>query len=133
MRVCLLLAIAACSGSDKMVAPPKPPNNELIIDTFERKPPDGTTAIRFRADGSFRIGHDRSQIDKDPPVAAGTWKLDKDQLTLHNDAGQCADKPATKDGTYQVVISKIGVHFKKQQDSCEARGRIDGQTWWRLK
>jgi hypothetical protein len=130
--VCLCLAIAACSEKPSAV-PPKPPNNELIVDTFERKPPDGMTAIRFRADGSYRIGHDKSQIDKDPPVAAGTWTLDKDQLTLHASAGQCADAAGTKDGTYAVVISKIGIHFKKQHDSCERRSAYDGQTWWRVK
>ena len=131
--VCLCLAIAACGSEKPSALPPKAPNNELIIDTFERKPPDGTTAIRFRADGSYRIGHDKSQIDKDPPIAAGTWKLDKDQLTLHADSGQCADAARTKDGTYSVVISKIGVHWKKQQDSCERRSVYDGQTWWRVK
>ena len=130
--VCVCLAIAACSEKPSAV-PPKPPNNELIVGTFERKPPDGTTAIRFRADGSYRIGHDKSQIDKDPPVSSGTWKLEKDQLTLHADAGQCAEAAGTKDGTYSVVISKIGVHFKKQQDSCERRSAYDDQTWWRLK
>ncbi len=127
------LAIAACGGDKPAAAPPKPPNNELIIGTFERKPPDGTTAIRFRADGSYRIGHDKSQIDKDPPIGAGTWKLEKDQLTLHAEQGQCADSAGAKDGTYAVVISKIGVHWKKQDDRCEKRSAYDGQTWWRVK
>ncbi len=38
-----------------------------------------------------------------------------------------------KTGTYQVVVSKIGIRFKKLDDSCAERSRLDGQTWWRIK
>ena len=36
-------------------------------------------------------------------------------------------------GVYKVVISKVGIHFQKVQDSCDQRAKIDGQTWWRIK
>jgi hypothetical protein len=109
--------------------PPKPPNNELIIDVFERHPPEGTTAARFRADGSVTIAHDRSKLDGST-LATGHWELDHDQLTLKYDAGMCAGQGA---GVYKVVISKVGIHFTKVDDSCADRARIDGQTWFRAK
>ena len=107
--------------------PPKPPNNELIIGEFERRPPAGTTAMRFRADGSVTVAHDRSKLDGET-LATGTFKLDKDQLTLSYDKGMCAGNGP---GVYQVVISKLGIHFKKIQDGCDQRAKIDGEVWKR--
>jgi len=31
------------------------------------------------------------------------------------------------------VVSRIGVHFTKVEDSCQRRAAIDGQTWWRYQ
>src|SRR5512142_1830357 len=50
--------MSACGGSDHHALPPKKPNNELILGEFARRPPEGTTAARFRADGSVTIRSD---------------------------------------------------------------------------
>ena len=133
MRPALLCLIVAACGSDKPSAlPPKPPNTELIVGEFERRPPVGTTAIRFRADGSVAVAHDKTELDS-KPAAQGSWTLDGDKLTFTNERGLCADAPGTRVGVYQVVISKVGIHFKKLEDRCDRRSTIDGQTWWRIK
>jgi hypothetical protein len=132
--------------------PLKPPNNQLLLGEYERHPPDGTTAIRFRADGSVRLAKTRALLDTEPPLAVGTWTLDDrgtppagsapgggrgsmdgTKLTLTYDQGACTEAPGDKVGVYTVVVSKIGIHFTKVEDSCARRAAIDGQTWWRLK
>jgi hypothetical protein len=129
---CLACVVSACS-SPPIAAPVKRPNNELILGEFERHPPDGETAIRFRADGSIRLAKSKAMLDADPPLALGKWKLDGPRLTLTYDKGICNDRPDDRAGIYTVVISKIGIHFSKVEDSCERRSAIDGQTWWRIK
>jgi len=126
-----LAPLAACS--EPQVVPPKRPNTELIVGEYERHPPQGETAIRFRADGSVRLAKSRAQLDAEPPLATGSWKLDGGRLTLSYDHGICTDQPGDHTGVYTVVISKIGIHFTRVEDSCERRSAIDGQTWWRLK
>src|SRR5262249_32048505 len=131
----VLLLVAshiACSESPHRAAP-KRPNTELIVGEYERHPPEGETAIRFRTDGSVRLAKTRATLDAEPPLAIGTWKLDGGRLTLTYDKGICNDKPADKTGVYTVVISRIGIHFTKVEDSCERRSAIDTQTWWRIK
>jgi len=131
MRALVLLALAACgsSGSSGPV-PPKAPNNELIVGEFERRPPDGTTVARFRADGEVTIAHDRGSLDS-KNLAEGTFELDRDQLTLTYKSGDMC--PAGTPGVYKVVISKVGIHFTKVSDACATRAKIDGQTWFRAK
>ena len=124
--------LAACSSGPHAV-PPKPPNTELIVGEYERHPPDGETAVRFRADGSVRVAKNRAQLDAEPPVASGTWKLEGAQLTLNYDHGSCTERPGDQVGVYTVVISKIGIRFTKVEDSCERRSAIHGQTWWRIR
>lgn len=128
----VVAALAACQPP-RPVAPAKAPNTDLIIGEYERHPPDGETAIRFRADGSVRLARTRALLDTDPPLAAGTWKLDGARLTLTYDSGLCNDAPSEKSGVYTVVISRIGIRFTKVEDGCERRSAIDGQTWWRIK
>src|SRR5207302_4443601 len=106
-----LLVVIACGSSHDPI-PPKKPNNELIVDTFERRPPNGTTAMRFRADGSVDVAHSRDKLDSES-LATGTWQLDKDQLTLTYTKGMCE---GSGPGVYQVVLSKLGIHFKKVSD-----------------
>jgi hypothetical protein len=130
---CLVsLSSAACSSQPHAV-PPKRPNTELILGEYERHPPDGETAIRFRADGSVRLAKSRALLDSEPPLATGAWKLDGPRLTLTYDKGLCNDRPGDKAGVYTVVVSRIGIHFTKAEDSCERRSTIHGQTWWRIK
>jgi len=124
--------LAACTPEPHAM-PPKRPNTELIVGAYERHPPDGETAIRFRADGSVRLAKNRAQLDAEPPLASGTWKLDGAKLTVTYDRGICTDQATDKTGAYNVVISKIGIHFTKVEDSCGRRSAIDGQTWWRIK
>jgi hypothetical protein len=124
-------AIAACS--EPQAVPPKRPNTELIVGEYERHPPQGETAVRFRADGSVRLAKNRSQLDAEPALASGSWKLDGGRLTLTYDQGICADQGGTRTGVYTVVISRIGIHFTKVEDGCERRAGIDNQTWWRIK
>jgi hypothetical protein len=63
------------------------------------------------------------------PIASGTYRADGDKLTLTYDKGEMC--PAGVEGTYTVVISKIGIRFTKIDDSCERRAKIDGETWYR--
>lgn len=127
-----LAGVAACTSAPQAL-PPKRPNTELIVGEYERHLPDGETAIRFRADGSVRLAKNRAQLDAEPPLAAGSWKLDGARLTLSYDRGVCTERPADHSGVYSVVISKIGIRFAKIEDSCERRSAIHGQTWWRIR
>jgi hypothetical protein len=124
------IVVAACGGSDRPSTIPKKPNNELIIGEFARRPPEGTTAARFRGDGSVTIAHDQGQLDT-KPLATGTFQLDKDQLTLSYTGGEMCK--GSGPGVYKVVLSKIGIRFTKVSDDCEQRAKLDGQTWFRVK
>ena len=125
-----LLVLAACGSGHPAAGPPKRPNTELIVGEFARRPPDGTTAARFRGDGSITVAHEQKELDA-KPLAQGSWKLDGDQLTMTYDKGEMC--PAGSSGTYKVVISKIGIRFTKVEDSCDRRAKMDGQTWYRIK
>jgi len=126
-----VMPLTACS--EPQAVPPKRPNTELIVGEYERHPPDGETAVRFRADGSVRVAKNRTQLDAEPPIASGTWKLDGARLTLTYDHGSCTERSGDQTGAYTVVISKIGIRFTKIEDSCERRAAIHGQTWWRIR
>lgn len=130
MRLVLIAAVVAGCGGKPAPQPPKAPNTELIVGQFERHPPDGTTAAWFRGDGSVTIAHDKAELDT-KPLASGSWKLDGDQLTMTYDKGEMC--PAGAAGTYKVVISKVGIHFTKVDDSCDRRAKMDGQTWFRVR
>lgn len=130
---CLALVLAACGGPPHTAVPLKAPNNQLLLGEYERHPPEATTAIRFRADGSVRLAKTKALLDTEPPLAVGTWTVEGTRLTLTYDQGACTDAPGDKVGVYTVVVSKIGIHFTKVEDSCARRAAIDGQTWWRLK
>lgn len=120
--------LIACGKPEPM--PPKRPNTELIVGEFARKPPVGTTAARFRGDGSVTIAHEAGELDS-KPLATGSFKLDGDKLTLTYSKGEMC--PAGVEGTYTVVISKVGIHFAKVEDGCERRAKMDGETWYRIK
>lgn len=122
------VALAACGKPEPV--PPKPPNNELIIGEFARKPPAGTTAARFRADGSVVVAHEEKELDG-KPLATGTFKLEGDKLTLVYNSGEMC--PAGVEGTYTVVISKVGIRFTKVDDACDRRAKMDGEIWYRVK
>ena len=127
----LLVAIvmSACGGgSDRHALPPKRPNNELILGEFARRPPEGTTAARFRADGSVVVAHNKNELDT-KPLATGTFQLEKDQLTLTYTGGEMCK--GNGPGVYKVVLSKIGIRFTKVSDDCDQRSKLDGQTWFR--
>jgi hypothetical protein len=131
MQRALLVAIvlSGCGGgSDRHAVPPKRPNNELIMGEFARRPPDGTTAARFRADGSVVVAHNKNELDT-KPLATGTFQLEKDQLTLTYTGGDMCKGGGP--GVYKVVLSKIGIRFTKVSDDCEQRAKLDGQTWFR--
>lgn len=123
------LGLAACSSTPDP-APPKRPNNELVVGDFARKPPDGEMAVRFGADGTYFFVKSKAELDKSPHLADGTFRVEGDQLTFTADKGMCAD--GAKAGSYTVVISKIGIRFTKVDDGCADRARLDGQTLWRL-
>jgi hypothetical protein len=122
--------LGACGGGGHEPVPPKKPNNELVLGEFARRPPDGTTAARFRADGSITVAHAADELDT-KPLATGTFQLEGDQLTLTYQTGKMC--PASSSGTYKVVISKVGIHFTKVNDDCDDRSKMDGQTWFRVK
>jgi len=121
------LLLGACTEKPPPI-PPKAPNTELIVGKFARRPPVGTTAAWFRADGSVTLASKVDEIDS-KPIAEGSWKLDGDQLELTYNKGEMCDAGVT--GTYKVVISKIGIRFTKVDDACERRSKIDGETWYR--
>ena len=127
MRFLVLAALVAC-GSEKPLTV-KPPNDMLIVGEYERRPPDGTTAIRFVRDGSVKLAHDKGELDS-KTLATGSWKLDGDQLSLNYVNGMCSDGGT---GVYKVVISRLGIRFTKVEDSCAQRAKIDGQIWHRIK
>jgi hypothetical protein len=129
MRPLLLACILVACGKPEPV-PPKRPNNELIVGEFARRPPVGTTAARFRADGSVVIAHEEKDLDS-KPLATGTFKLDGDKLTLDYQSGEMCSPG--QEGTYTVVISKVGIRFTKVDDPCERRAKMDGETWYRVK
>jgi hypothetical protein len=131
--VWLTLGVLGACDSGPHAVPPKAPNTELILGEYERHPPEGETAVRFRADGSVRLAKNRAQLDAEPALATGTWKLDGARLTLTYDKGICTEQPGDHAGVYTVVISRIGIHFTKVEDSCERRSSINGQTWWRIR
>jgi len=126
----ILLVLAGCP--EKQPIPPKKPNTDLIAGVYERHKPDGETAIRFDPSGGYRIAKNRMQFDVEPAVGTGTYKIDGDTLTMTADKGQCAESAGTKQGTYKVVLSKVGIRFTKVSDTCERRSAYDGQTWWRV-
>lgn len=128
MRVTLfLLALAACGKPEPM--PPKRPNTELVVGEFARRPPTGTTAARFRGDGSVTLASKAEELDT-KPIATGRYRLDGDKLTLSYTSGEMC--PAGVEGVYSVVISRIGIRFTKIEDACERRAKIDGETWYRI-
>ena len=110
LRLVLVAMVLSCGGSEHAYVPPKKPNNELILGEFARRPPDGTTAARFRADGSITVAHDKNELDT-KPLATGTYTLDKDQLTLTYTGGDMCKGGGP--GVYKVVLSKIGIRFSK--------------------
>lgn len=129
VRILILSLLAACPAP----APQptfKKPNNELIVGEFARRPPEGENAVRFGADGTYRIAQKKALLDRTPALAEGRYQLDGDKLIFTADRGQCADADGTKVGTYKVVISKVGIRYQKLEDGCEQR-KLDGQTWWR--
>lgn len=127
-RVLWLVPFVLACGSKPEPMPPKRPNNELIVGEFERHPPAGTTAARFRGDGSVVIAHEAKELDS-KPLAKGSWKLEGDKLTLSYSSGEMCDPGV--EGTYTVVLSKVGIHFAKVDDACERRAKMDGETWYR--
>src|SRR5687768_13738821 len=124
-----LLLASACPSEKPRAVPPKRPNNELIVGGFERRPPVGTQAIRFEPDGSYRLAKSKDELDRTPRLGDGKYKLEGDVLTLSAEQGQCAEDELTKEATYKVVLSKVGIRFEKDNDTCEARAKMDGQTW----
>jgi hypothetical protein len=127
MRALWLVPLAVACGKPAPM-PPKRPNTELIVGEFSRRPPAGTTTARFSGDGSVVIAHDAGELDT-KPLATGTYKLDGDKLSLTYGKGEMCDPGV--EGTYTVVISKIGIRFTKVDDPCERRSKMDGETWYR--
>ncbi|MDB4953257.1 MAG: hypothetical protein JWO36_826 [Myxococcales bacterium] len=129
MRLLVVFSVLAACGGEPKPLTAKPPNDQLIVGEYERKPPDGTTAVRFDRDGGVRLAHDKSKLDGET-LASGSWKLEGDQLSLNYVNGMCAGGGT---GLYKVVISRLGIRFTKVEDACEQRAKIDGQIWHRIK
>lgn len=128
----LALLLSACGGTTEPASRiPKKPNNELIVGDFERHPPAGTAAFRFGADGSYTVSKTKGEMERTPHVSEGTYTVAGETLTFSTTRGECAD---AKVGSYKVNISKIGIRvIEKLDDACEWRGRLAGQTLWRIK
>ncbi len=122
-----MLAVAGCSTKPEPM-PPKAPNNELIVGEFERRHQAAKTAARFTKEGYVTIASLPGELDT-KPLASGSYKLADDQLILTYDKGEMCEKGV--EGTYKVVVSKIGIRFTKVDDACERRAKIAGETWYR--
>ena len=107
MRFLVLAALVAC-GSEKPLTV-KPPNDMLIVGEYERRPPDGTTAIRFVRDGSVKLAHDKGELDS-KTLATGSWKLDGDKnydgTPRQRRFGLMTIVAQTKHGVWQVVVAQ---------------------------
>jgi hypothetical protein len=127
--LCMFAFVVGC-GPSHSGPPPKKPNEELIVGQYERRPPDGTTVIDFKSDGTLEEAHDRASLgSKD--LATGTFDLQGDAMTLTYTGGDmCKGKGP---GHYKVVISKVGIRFTMVDDPCDQRAKMDGQTWFRVK
>jgi uncharacterized protein (TIGR03066 family) len=123
----IALLLAACGGKPDPM-PPKRPNNELIVGEFERRHQEAHTAARFKGDGSVTLASKADELDS-KAIAEGTYKLEGDKLTLVYTKGDLCESGV--EGTYTVVISKVGIRFTKIDDACERRAKIDGETWYR--
>jgi len=129
VRFAILIAVLASCGKEPVSRIPKKPNNELIIGDFERHAP-GTTAYRFGNDGSYFSAKTKAELERTPHLDEGTYTVDADKLTLTSVRGECQGKA----GTYKVILSKIGIRVTElEQDECEHRTHLVGQTLWRIK
>jgi len=128
MRWPVLLVLVACGSQHQGVK--KAPNEELIVGEYERHPPDGTTVINFKPDGSLELAHDRASLGT-KNLATGTFELQGSDMTLTYTGGEMCNGQGA--GHYQVVISRIGIRFTKVDDPCDQRAKMDGQTWFRVK
>src|SRR2546423_9005116 len=108
--VCLLVA---CGSEKGQPMPPKKPNNELIVGDYERKKPSGEQAFRFDNNGNYFVVKNKGELDHTPHVADGTYKVEGNKLTFSADKGACSETAAEKAGTYEIVISKVGIRFVK--------------------
>lgn len=129
--ILIALLLAACPGPEPVSRIPKKPNTELVVGDYERRPPAGTAAFRFAADGTYTVAKNKGEMERTPHVSEGTYKVDGETLTFETTRGECAD---AKTGSYKVNISKIGIRvIDKIDDACEWRARLAGQTLWRIK
>ena len=131
MRRIALLLLAACSSTPDP-APPKRPNNELVVGDFARKPPDGEMAVRFSADGTFFFAKTRSELARTPHLADGTFKVDGDQLTFLAEKGMCADgvKKVSMElgGHAPVIVFEDADPVMAAQACARAKFRNAGQV-----
>ena len=137
MRFALLVSmLAGCPGAaDK--APdhsriPKKPNTELIHGVFEKHPPAGTTAFKFDTDATVVVAKSKAELERTPYIMEAKYTVEGDKLTFEAVRGECAE--SAKTGSYKVNLSKVGLRFvEKIEDACEWRGKLVGQTLWRVK
>jgi len=128
MRWLALATLAACSAHSRPAT--KPPNEELIVGDYERRPPAGTTIARFKSDGSLEVAHDRASLGSHD-LATGTFDLQGDALTLTYTGGEMCK--GSGPGHYKVVLSRVGIRFTKVDDPCDQRSKMDGETWFRVQ
>jgi len=126
--------VGGCAEAEKpKIMPPKRPNDELIVGEFERRPPQGTMAMRFRANGGITVAKDKASLDKQPVLGEGTYELveKETQMKLTFTGGDMCTPEQV--GVYKVVLSKVGIRFTKLEDECENRARLDASTFYRIK
>jgi hypothetical protein len=66
-------------------------------------------------------------------LAFGTWSLAGNQLTLHEQAGYCQQRPEDALGTYRINLAPSAANrtlrLQKRVDTCAMRAPFDGAAW----
>ena len=122
-RWLVLLLLAACGSSSSSSGPGIAETSEHRADRRRVRAPSARRHDR-RAVSRRRLDHDRAR--QAPASTARPWRPARSSSTAdtaHADYTTGDMCPAGRAGVYKVVISKVGIHFTKVDDSCDGARR----------